>query len=202
MLHCNHLGNSLGFLFAQGSLWCTECYDGRWPFPLKYFGLGFTRSWGLCGCASIVMDRLSDLRCFQATVHTQALWTELCLQEKQISQTYLVTAFFRGRRKKSYLLVSLLWKKLLHKFCTYYSPGVKDVTNVPIAEKLFLFVLFSYWTPENLALTSRYSRTHPLVICTSDLEETQQYSSPHTCSSVHVCRQTTVCHACCMGQTS
>lgn len=108
--------------------------------------------------------QLSVLRCFRATVHTRIIRTELCIQEKQIPQTYLVTAFFRGRTKNSYLLVSLLGKKLLHKFCTYLSPGVKDVINVPTAEKLFLLVLFSYWTPENLALASRYSRTHPLVI--------------------------------------
>lgn len=66
-IHCTAVVSVILYFYsltiAQGSLWCAECYDGRWPFSLKHFGLGFVENGGFRDCASTSMDGLPALTC-------------------------------------------------------------------------------------------------------------------------------------------
>lgn len=145
-LHCNHFSNSLLWFFSyctrQSVVLRVRMADG--PFLSNILGwvMWRTEIYAIVLPSRCKGFHLSLLSCFEVTVHIQAIRIEACVQEMEISQTYFISLFFRGRRKQSYLLVSPLWKKLLRKLCTYYSPGVWDIRNAPKPEKAFHWCCF------------------------------------------------------------
>lgn len=154
-------------------------------------------NWGLPDCASISMDSLPALTSQLFLSHHSN--RSVCPGDRNISNVFSF-CIFQSRRKQSYSLVSLLWKKLLHKLCTYYSPGLRYIINVPVPEKAFIGAVFlpDTWEFSPKIQAASISRLVLLLIRRKVLEP-PRHPSPHACGSTRAYRQNILWQICCMG---